>query len=248
MLVGVPKEIKDNEYRVGIVPSTVRELAEKGHTVMIETQAGAGAGFEDADYRSAGGEILLTGDDVFGRAEFIMKVKEPLASERKKLSRGQVLFTYLHLAPDRAQTEDLMATGVTAIAYETVTSQQGTLPLLMPMSEIAGRMAPQVGAHYLEKENGGRGVLLAVHRASPLRLSSSSAVVSQGRTRLRSLPAWEPMLPCLIAIRRRYAGSPLSWETVCERCFQPATWSSCYAVALTSLSVRSSCRARPRRS
>jgi alanine dehydrogenase len=161
MLVGAPREIKDNEYRVGIVPSTVHELADKGHQVVIETQAGAGAGFPDGDYQSAGAEIVPNGDAVFGRAELIVKVKEPLAAERKKLSRGQVLFTYLHLAPDRAQTEELMARGVTAIAYETVTSQQGTLPLLMPMSEIAGRMAPQVGAHYLEKPNGGRGVLLA---------------------------------------------------------------------------------------
>jgi alanine dehydrogenase len=161
MLVGVPREIKDNEYRVGIVPSTVHELADKGHQVVIETQAGAGAGFLDGDYQSAGAQIVPNGDAVFGRAELIVKVKEPLAAERKKLSRGQVLFTYLHLAPDRAQTEELMARGVTAIAYETVTSQQGTLPLLMPMSEIAGRMAPQVGARYLEKPNGGRGVLLA---------------------------------------------------------------------------------------
>ena len=161
MLVGVPREIKDNEYRVGIVPSTVRELADEGHQVVIETQAGAGAGFVDADYQSAGAEIVPSGDAVFGRAELIVKVKEPLAAERKRLSRGQVLFTYLHLAPDRAQTEELMARGVTAIAYETVTSQQGTLPLLMPMSEVAGRMAPQVDAHYLEKPNGGRGVLLA---------------------------------------------------------------------------------------
>jgi alanine dehydrogenase len=161
MLVGVPREIKDNEYRVGIVPSTVHELADKGHQVVIETQAGAGAGFLDGDYQSAGAQIVPDGDAVFGRAELIVKVKEPLAAERKKLSRGQVLFTYLHLAPDLAQTEELMARGVTAIAYETVTSQQGTLPLLMPMSEVAGRMAPQIGAHYLEKPNGGRGVLLA---------------------------------------------------------------------------------------
>jgi alanine dehydrogenase len=158
MLVGVPKEIKDNEYRVGIVPSTVRELTENGHQVVIERQAGTGAGFRDVDYKTAGAEIVSDGDAVFARAELIVKVKEPLATERKK---RQVLFTYLHLAPDRAQTEELMATGVTAIAYETVTSQQGTLPLLMPMSEVAGRMAPHVGAHCLEKENGGRGVLLA---------------------------------------------------------------------------------------
>jgi len=160
MLVGVPKEIKDNEYRVGLVPSTVHELTVKGHGVIVEANAGLGAGLPDADYEAAGAKIVGDADAVFARAEMIVKVKEPLASERKKLRRGQILFTYLHLAPDRAQTEDLIAAGVTAIAYETVTSPQGTLPLLMPMSEVAGRMAPHVGARCLEKENGGRGVLL----------------------------------------------------------------------------------------
>src|SRR5579863_6243392 len=158
MLVGVPKETKDNEYRVGLVPSTVRELADNGHRVLVETNAGAGAGLADADYRAAGAEIVADADAVFGRAELIVKVKEPLAAERGKLKRGQVLFTYLHLAPDRQQTEDLLAAGVTAIAYETVTGPNGTLPLLTPMSEVAGRMAPHVGAHCLEKENGGGGV------------------------------------------------------------------------------------------
>jgi alanine dehydrogenase len=161
MLVGVPKEIKDNEYRVGAVPSTVRELTDKGHGVIVEAGAGLGAGLPDADYQAAGAEIVGEADAVYGRAELIVKVKEPLVAERKKLRRGQVLFAYLHLAPDRAQTEDLMKAGVTAIAYETVTSAQGALPLLTPMSEVAGRMAPHVGAHCLEKENGGRGVLLA---------------------------------------------------------------------------------------
>src|SRR5438105_12310819 len=160
MLVGVPKEIKDNEYRVGLVPSTVHELTAKGHGVIVETNAGLGAGLADVDYQAAGAEIVADADAVFARAEMIVKVKEPLAPERKRLRRGQILFTYLHLAPDREQTEDLMASGVTAIAYETVTSPQGTLPLLMPMSEVAGRMAPHVGARCLEKENGGRGVLL----------------------------------------------------------------------------------------
>ncbi len=160
MLVGVPREIKDNEYRVGLVPSTVRELTEQGHRVVVETGAGAGAGLADVDYRAAGAEIVSNADAVFGRAELIVKVKEPLAAERKKLHRGQVIFTYLHLAPDRAQTEDLLACGVTAIAYETVTGPQGTLPLLTPMSEVAGRMTAHVGARCLEKENGGRGVLL----------------------------------------------------------------------------------------
>src|SRR4029079_967058 len=161
MLVGVPKEIKDNEYRVGLVPSTVRELTDKGHGVLIEAGGGSGAGALCADYKAAGAEIVADADAVYSRAELIVKVKEPLAAERTKLRRGQVLFAYLHLAPDREQTEDLMKAGVTAIAYETVTSPQGALPLLTPMSEVAGRMAPHVGARCLEKENGGRGVLLA---------------------------------------------------------------------------------------
>ena len=160
MLVGVPKEIKDNEYRVGVIPSTVLELTLRGHAVLVETGAGAGAGLLDAAYEEAGAEIVGNADQVFDRAELIVKVKEPLPAERKKLKRGQVIFTYLHLAADRAQTEDLLASGVTAIAYETVTDVQGFLPLLMPMSEVAGRMAPQVGAYCLEKVTGGRGVLL----------------------------------------------------------------------------------------
>src|SRR5262250_2319817 len=160
MFVGVPKEIKDSEYRVGLVPSTVRELTRSGHQVLVETNAGVGAGLTDADYRAAGAEIAPDPGPIFARGELIVKVKEPLAAERKKLRSGQVLFTYLHLAADPKQTADLMASGVIAIAYETVTSPQGTLPLLTPMSEVAGRMAPHVGARCLEKENGGRGVLL----------------------------------------------------------------------------------------
>jgi alanine dehydrogenase len=159
-LVGVPKEIKDHEYRVGLIPSTVRELVSKGHRVLAESGAGHGAGISDDAYLAAGAELVARADELFDRAELIVKVKEPLAQERKKLKRGQILFTYLHLAADLCQTEELVASGVSAIAYETVTSAQGTLPLLVPMSEVAGRMAPQVGAHYLEKENGGRGVLL----------------------------------------------------------------------------------------
>jgi alanine dehydrogenase len=160
MLVGVPKEIKDNEFRVGLVPSTVRELTTNGHKVLVETNAGIGAGLTDEDYKASGATIAANADDIFARADMIVKVKEPLAVERKKLRKGQILFTYLHLAPDRAQTQDLIKSGVTAIAYETVTSPQGALPLLTPMSEVAGRMAPHVGARCLEKENGGRGVLL----------------------------------------------------------------------------------------
>ena len=160
MRVGVPKEIKDHEDRVGLVPSSVAELVHHGHEVLVERGAGVGAGLADDQYVAAGARIVASAEEVFAQSEMIVKVKEPLATERKRLRRGQVLFTYLHLAPDRAQTEDLLKSGVTAIAYETVTSPSGTLPLLTPMSEVAGRLAPQVGAHYLERAAGGRGVLL----------------------------------------------------------------------------------------
>ena len=160
MRVGVPKEIKDHEYRVGLVPSSVAELVRHGHAVTVERNAGQGAGLEDALYLAAGARIVASAEEVFGEAELIVKVKEPLEVERRRLRRGQVLFTYLHLAPDPAQTKDLLQSGVTAIAYETVTAPSGALPLLTPMSEIAGRLAPQVGARYLEREEGGRGVLL----------------------------------------------------------------------------------------
>lgn len=160
MRVGVPREIKDHEYRVGLVPSSVAELVHHGHEVMIERGAGLGAGLEDELYVAAGARIVPDAEAVFAEAELVVKVKEPLAVERRRLRRGQVLFTYLHLAPDPVQTQDLLASGVTAIAYETVTSPSGGLPLLTPMSEIAGRLAPQVGARYLERTEGGRGVLL----------------------------------------------------------------------------------------
>ena len=160
MLIGVPKEIKDHEYRVGLVPSSVTELVHHGHSVLIERGAGLGAGISDENYRAAGATLVDEPDRVFGDAALIVKVKEPLANERKKLRRGQVLFTYLHLAPDLQQTKDLMDSRATCIAYETVTSSSGGLPLLTPMSEVAGRLAPQVGASSLEKAQGGRGVLL----------------------------------------------------------------------------------------
>lgn len=160
MLVGVPREIKDKEFRVGVIPATVQELVLRGHTVLVETCAGLGAGLSDEAYAAVGAKIVETADEVFERAELIVKVKEPLAAERRKLRPGQILFTYLHLAADRIQTEELLACGVTAVAYETVTNAQGFLPLLMPMSEVAGRMAPQVGAYCLQKTFGGRGVLL----------------------------------------------------------------------------------------
>jgi alanine dehydrogenase len=160
MRIGVPKEIKDNEYRVGLIPSIVAELTSGGHEVMIERQAGAGAGFADDDYRKAGATIADDASSIFQSAELIVKVKEPLALERARLRPGQVLFTYLHLAADPDQARDLLAAGVVAIAYETVTDRQGRLPLLTPMSEVAGRMAAQVGAQYLERPHGGRGILL----------------------------------------------------------------------------------------
>ena len=160
MLVGVPKEIKDHEYRVGLIPSSVAELVHHGHLVLIEHGAGAGAGLGDDDYRAAGATLVDGPDRIFAEADLVVKVKEPLALERKRLRRGQVLFTYLHLAPDLEQTKDLMASGATCIAYETVTSPAGGLPLLTPMSEVAGRLAPQVGANCLEKAQGGRGILL----------------------------------------------------------------------------------------
>lgn len=160
MLIGVPKEIKNHEYRVGLVPSSVRELVHHGHQVMVETGAGAGIGYRDEDYREAGATIESGAGQIFSKAEMVVKVKEPQAVECKQLRRGQILFTYLHLAPDPEQTKLLIESGATCIAYETVTSPQGGLPLLAPMSEVAGRMAIQAGAAYLEKSRGGSGVLL----------------------------------------------------------------------------------------
>lgn len=160
MRVGVPKEIKNHEYRVGLVPSSVLELVHHGHEVIVQQGAGLGAGLTDEDYIAAGATIIETADEIFASADMIVKVKEPLAEERKKLRPGQILFTYLHLAPDAPQTRDLIESGAVCIAYETVTAANGSLPLLTPMSEVAGRLAPQVGAHALEKAQGGRGVLL----------------------------------------------------------------------------------------
>ncbi|WP_119421800.1 alanine dehydrogenase [Desertibaculum subflavum] len=160
MRVGVPKEIKTHEYRVGLVPGSVRELAHHGHEVIVETGAGRGIGVDDGAYSQAGARIVATAAEVFAAAEMIVKVKEPQPAEIALLRPGQVLFTYLHLAADRALTDGLMQRGIAGIAYETVTDARGGLPLLAPMSEVAGRMAVQVGAHYLEKEQGGIGILL----------------------------------------------------------------------------------------
>ncbi|MDO8881485.1 MAG: alanine dehydrogenase [Pseudotabrizicola sp.] len=160
MKIGCPKEIKPQEFRVGMTPDAVRDAVAHGHSVLLETGAGLGSGFADGDYIAAGAQIAPDAETVFAEAGMIVKVKEPQAAERKRLRDGQILFTYLHLAPDPDQTRDLLESGVTAIAYETVTDRAGGLPLLAPMSEVAGRLAPQVGAWTLQKANGGRGVLL----------------------------------------------------------------------------------------
>jgi alanine dehydrogenase len=160
MRIGVPKEIKVREYRVGLTPVSVRELVANGHKVLVETGAGSGAGFADEHYIAAGAGIARNAKQVFADSEMIVKVKEPQRAERKMLTRDHILFTYLHLAPDPEQAEDLITSGATCIAYETVTSAQGGLPLLAPMSEVAGRMSIQAGAYFLEKAHGGLGVLL----------------------------------------------------------------------------------------
>ncbi len=160
MLIGVPKEIKNHEYRVGLVPGSVRELINNGHEVIVQTQAGSGIGFTDADYTAVGAKIIDTAAEVFATAQMIVKVKEPQEIECKMLRPGQLLYTYLHLAPDPTQTKLLVESGCVAIAYETVTADNGTLPLLAPMSEVAGRMAVQAAAHCLEKAQLGCGLLL----------------------------------------------------------------------------------------
>ncbi|WP_439638716.1 alanine dehydrogenase [Nevskia sp.] len=160
MLIGVPKEIKVHEYRVGLTPAGVRELKAHGHAVLVQASAGAGIGIPDAQYQAAGAEIVDSAEAVFARADMIVKVKEPQPAECARLREGQVLFTYLHLAPDPAQTRALVESGCVAIAYETVSDGRGGLPLLAPMSEVAGRMSIQAGAHAMEKAPGGNGVLL----------------------------------------------------------------------------------------
>ncbi len=160
MRIGVPKEIKANENRVGLTPVSVREVVDAGHQVMVESNAGQGIGKSDDDYRQAGASIVDSAAEIFAQAEMIVKVKEPQQVEYQQLRQGQILFTYLHLSPDAAQTRGLLASGCIAVAYETVTADKGGLPLLAPMSEVAGRMATQVGAYHLQKSNGGLGALL----------------------------------------------------------------------------------------
>jgi alanine dehydrogenase len=160
MLIGVPKEIKNHEYRVGMTPLSVREAVRHGHEVWVQTGAGLGIGASDEEYRSAGARNVPTAEEIFAKADMIVKVKEPQAVERKMLREGQILYTYLHLAPDPEQTKDLVKSGAVCIAYETVTNSRGGLPLLAPMSQVAGRMSIQSGAHCLEKAQGGSGMLL----------------------------------------------------------------------------------------
>ena len=160
MLIGVPKEIKNHEYRIGMTPASVRELVQNGHDIIVETNGGMGIGFSDQDYIEAGASIESEAATIFAKAEMIVKVKEPQATERAMLREGQILFTYLHLAPDLPQTQDLIDSKAVCIAYETVTDVNGGLPLLAPMSEVAGRMAIQAGAQALEKSNQGSGMLL----------------------------------------------------------------------------------------
>ena len=160
MLVGVPKEIKNHEYRVGMSPASVREMVRHGHSVVVQVNAGVGIGASDAEYQAAGASIADTAEEIFASADMIVKVKEPQAVERAMLREGQILYTYLHLAPDPEQTKDLVDSGATCVAYETVTSPHGGLPLLAPMSKVAGRMSIQAGAYCLEQPHGGLGMLL----------------------------------------------------------------------------------------
>ena len=160
MIIGIPKEIKNHEYRVGMTPEAVQQTVSHGHQVIVQMSAGIGLGIGDEKYKKAGAQIAKTAPDIFKKAEMIVKVKEPLAVERKMLKRGQVLFTYLHLAADKTLTRELMASGAVCIAYETVTDKNGRLPLLAPMSKVAGRLAAQAAAHYLQRSAGGCGKLI----------------------------------------------------------------------------------------
>ena len=195
MIVGVPKEIKDNEARVGVTPAGVKELTEAGHKVLVETQAGAQSGFLDAEYQNAGAEIVGDVGFVWGKSDVVVKVKEPIEPEYVYFREGLVLFTFLHLAPLPALTDKLLESKVIGIAYETVRDRQGTLPLLTPMSEVAGRMSVQVGASYLEKEREGAAFFSAACPVCRLRMSPSSAEALSARMRLGLRSASAPRSP-----------------------------------------------------
>jgi len=213
MLIGVPKEIKVHEYRVGLTSNSAHELITHGHKVIVQTGAGEGIGISDADYKAAGCEIAPDAATVFAKADMIVKVKEPQAAECKMLRKGQILFTYLHLAPDPEQAKALMQSGCIAIAYETVTDPQGRLPLLAPMSEVAGRMSVHVGAHYLEKIHGGRGVLLSgVPGVPPAKVvilgggvvGTNAAVIATGMR--AQVVILDKSLPRLADLERQFQG------------------------------------------
>ena len=184
MIIGLPKEIKDNESRVGLTPAGVKTLADFGHTVLVENGAGEGSGISNEEYVTASGQIVATAEEVWQRAEMIVKVKEPVGPEHQRMRPGQILFTYLHLAPDPALTQVLLEREVIGVAYETITSDAGHLPLLTPMSEVAGRMAVQVGAHYLPKPEGGRGVLMG---GVPGVLPAKVAIIGGGVVGINSI-------------------------------------------------------------
>lgn len=184
MIIGLPKEIKDNEYRVGLTPAGVKTLSDYGHTVLVETRAGVGSGITDDEFRTAAGQIVASADEIWQRAEMVVKVKEPVGPEYERMRAGQLLFTYLHLAPDLKLTQVMLERQVTGVAYETITNEEGHLPLLTPMSEVAGRMAVQVGAHYLQKPEGGRGVLMG---GVPGVLPAKVAIIGGGVVGINSI-------------------------------------------------------------
>lgn len=214
MLIGTPKEIKNNEFRVGLTPASVRELTNNGHSVLIEQSAGIGIGATDDNYIASGATIASTAEEVFDKAEMIIKVKEPQANECKMLSEGQILYTYLHLAPDPKQTELLIQSGATCIAYETITGPDNSLPLLAPMSEVAGRLAVQAGAHSLEKPQSGLGVLLGgVPGVAPAEVliigggivGDNAAVIAQGMG--AQVTILDRSIPRLRELDNKYQGS-----------------------------------------
>lgn len=184
MIIGLPKEIKDNEYRVGLTPAGVKTLSDYGHTVLVERNAGEGSGISDDEYIAAQGRIVETADEIWRRVEMIVKVKEPVGPEYERMREGQLLYTYLHLAPDPKLTKAMLERKVTGIAYETITNEEGHLPLLTPMSEVAGRMAVQVGAHYLQRPEGGRGVLMG---GVPGVLPAKAVVIGGGVVGINSI-------------------------------------------------------------
>ena len=184
MIIGLPKEIKDNESRVGLTPAGVRTLSDFGHTILVEKHAGEGSGIKDEEYTAAKGEIVGTADEVWQRADMVVKVKEPVGPEHERMRAGQLLFTYLHLAPDLKLTQVMLDRKVTGVAYETITNDEGHLPLLTPMSEVAGRMAVQVGAHYMTKPEGGCGVLMG---GVPGVLPAKVAIIGGGVVGINSI-------------------------------------------------------------